>query len=87
MKRITVAASPLAFIVASPAFAQDDVDVLSNCAYDGLDAEGARWFPDQASPYMAMPSDESGILLTSSKLVSTVTPRPCKHRRYHPAQI
>ena len=39
------------------------------------------------SSYMAMPSDESGILLTSSKLVSTVTAKPCKHRRYHPAQI
>lgn len=37
--------------------------------------------------YMAMPSNESGILLTSSKLVSTLTARPCKHQRYHPARI
>lgn len=40
----------------------------------------------QAS-HMAMTSGESGILVTSSKLVSTVTARPSEHRRYHPAQI
>lgn len=43
MKRFTIAASAasvLAFIVASPAFAQDDVDVLTNWAYDGVYADG-----------------------------------------------
>ena len=46
-----------------------------------------RALPTLQSSYTAMPSDESGILLTSRKLVSTVTPRPCKNRRYHPARI
>jgi hypothetical protein len=40
----------------------------------------------QAS-YMAMTSGESGILATSSRLVSMVTARPSKHRRYHPSQM
>ncbi len=43
MKRFKLtagAASALAFIAATPAFAQDDVQVLSNWAYDGLYAEG-----------------------------------------------
>ncbi len=43
MKRMTfaaTAASTLAFIVASPAFAQDNVEVLSSWSYDDLYAEG-----------------------------------------------
>ncbi|MBS1302620.1 PRC-barrel domain-containing protein, partial [Loktanella sp. SALINAS62] len=40
------AASALALAVATPAFAQEDVQVLSNWAYDGLYAEG--WSVDTA---------------------------------------